>query len=131
MAKRVPVPKTRCAGTLTEAAFRSWIRSQLRRMSQRWKPIYEAKRQARREATVADKARWGNRIKYVYGCAGCGGWFPEKLVAVDHIEPCGSLIDVAVDAGPFLLRLLCEMDGLRILCDPCHQSVTQQPKRKA
>lgn len=130
MAKRVPAPKTRCAGTLTEAAFRSWIRSQLRRMSQRWKPIYEAKRLARRSVTIADKARWGNRIKYVYGCAQCGGWFPDKLVAVDHIVPCGTLVDIEKDAGPFILKLLCEASGLRVLCHGCHHQVTQEERNE-
>ena len=120
-------PKTRNGGTMTEAAFRSWVRSQLRRMSQRWKPIYMTKKAAQRPATPAEVALFSKgrgRIKFVYECAQCAVRVPDKQGAVDHIIPCGSLIDINADAGPFILRLLCEGEGLRWLCDPCHQEVT-------
>ncbi|MDY0087105.1 MAG: HNH endonuclease signature motif containing protein [Coriobacteriia bacterium] len=126
--KRILVPRTRNAGTFTEAQFRGWIRSSLRRMSQRWKPIYQTYNKSKRPATAADSAKWGNRIKYVYQCEQCREWFPKKLVEVDHIVPCGSLTDIEKDAGPFILRMLCEIDGLRLLCEPCHQVITQEQR---
>jgi hypothetical protein len=43
----------------------------------------------------------------------------DKETAVDHIVPCGS-IKCFEDIGPFVQRLLCEMDDLRVLCTKCH-----------
>ena len=51
MAVRKPrVPRTRNAGTMTEAAFWSMIRSALRQKSRWWKPIAECKKLARRKS---------------------------------------------------------------------------------
>jgi hypothetical protein len=41
-------PKTRNAGTMTDAAFWGFIRSALRQKSRWWKPIGEAKAKAKR-----------------------------------------------------------------------------------
>jgi ribosomal protein L44E len=113
---------------MTEAAFRGWIRSQLRRMSLRWRPIGECKRAARRPVTPKDREKYGNRIKWVYECALCHNRVPDKLGQVDHIIPCGSLTDIEKDAGPFILRLLCESEGLRFLCDQCHTTITKEQR---
>lgn len=112
---------------MTEAQFWGWIRSSLRRMSQRWKPIYTVLKESKRPVTAADRKKYGNRIKFVHQCSGCKNWFPKKMVEVDHIVPCGSL-RCSEDVGPFVLRLLCESDGLRLLCEDCHQTVTQEQR---
>lgn len=117
-------PRTRNAGTMTEAGYRGWIRSQLRRMSLRWRPIGEKRKEGRRAVTKADQAKWGKRIKVVNSCEECAGWFPNKELEIDHIKPAGQLLDIAKDAGPFITRLLCEKDGLRRLCKGCHAKVT-------
>lgn len=116
---------------MTEAAFRSWVRSQLRRMSQRWKPIYTCKKAAQRPATPAEVAafsRGRGRIRFVYECAVCSKRVPDKLGAVDHIVPCGSLLNIATDAGPFIERMLCEPNGLRWVCDECHTTITNEAR---
>ncbi len=113
---------------MTEAGYRSWVRSQLRKISMRWKPIYEAKALAKRPVEPTDRLRWGNLIKYVYVCALCADRVPDKHGAVDHIEPCGTLVDIEKDAGPFILRMLCESDKLRFLCDPCHNNITKDQR---
>ena len=123
------VPRTRNAGTMTEAAFFGWIRSQLRKMSQRWKPIYECRRKGRRLVTDLERGKWGNRITYVNACAICQAWFPDKFLQVDHNPECGSIgtneEDFKVMAGPWILRLLAEGEHLRLLCHECHHKVTQ------
>ena len=124
MAKRVAAPKTRNAGTMTDAAFRSWVRSQLRRMSLRWRPISEKRGEGQRPANDADKKRWGKLIRVVNTCEGCGAWVPKSRLEIDHIVPCGSITDIERDLGPFVMRMLCEKDGLRRLCPTCHQAVT-------
>ncbi len=122
--------KTRNSLTMTEAAFFSWIRSQLRRMSQKWKPIYECKKEGRREATAAEKRMHGPQTRYVNTCEKCLQWFPNKMLEVDHTIPCGSMgsnaEDFAKRAGPWILRLLVERHGLRRLCTACHLGVTHE-----
>jgi len=97
-------------------------------MSMSWRPIYGILKDHCRAVTPSDKALWGNRIKWVYQCQICLGYYPRKMVEVDHIHPCGSLIDIEKDAGPFILRMLCERNGLRILCTPCHLIITKESK---
>ena len=62
--KKPRVPKTRNAGTMTESAFWSFIRSALRQKSRWWKPITQAKLQARRPYKGPNK-----RQKFEYLCA--------------------------------------------------------------
>jgi 5-methylcytosine-specific restriction endonuclease McrA len=126
MAKRQRVPRTRNAGTMTEAAFWSMIRSALRQKSRWWKPISETKRKARRNSKSNNK-----RLKYEYKCAICTNWFPDSKIEVDHIIPAGSL-QKAEDLPGFVERLFCEKDNLRVLCVECHKEVTnlQRGNRK-
>lgn len=117
------VPKTRACGEWTEAAFWGFVRSNIRVMSRRWPPIRKAKELARRKYEGPNK-----RQKWEYCCAICGGWFPEKEIQVDHVEECGSLKSYE-DISGFVQRLLCEVDGLRVLCKKkCHRAVTDKQR---
>lgn len=51
----------------------------------------------------------------------------DKDSKVDHIDPAGS-IKCWDDIGPFIKRLLCEEDGLQVLCRKCHDEKTQQER---
>lgn len=117
-------PKTRNAGTMTESAFWSFIRSALRQKSRWWKPIGEAKQAAKR----AYKGR-GNQRKWEYQCAECLNWFADKEVNVDHRIPAGTL-RCADDLPGFVERLFCEVDNLQVLCSTCHNKKTQDEKSK-
>lgn len=119
---RVIKPKTRNAGTMTEAAFWSYIRSTLRNKSRFWKPINLAKLKARRKYSGPNK-----RQKFEYQCNCCKKWFPEKDINVDHIIPAGSL-NCANDLPAFVERLFCEVQGLQVLCSECHNIKTQKEK---
>lgn len=116
--KRQRVPKTRNSATMTDAAFFGWLRSQLRRSSMRWRPIYQALNAARRPSQSANK-----RLRWEYQCAECSGWFARADVEVDHEPPVGSLRSYA-DLPGFVERLFCEVDGLRIKCNACHNRKT-------
>ncbi len=112
------------SGTMTSSAKWGWIRSLLRRASMQWKPISEAKMKARRSKPITT----AGRHKFEYQCNHCKKWFPEKigkkkLIAVDHIVDCGSL-RCAEDLPGFVNRLLCEVDGLQLLCNTCHDKKT-------
>ena len=84
--KRVPTLKTRNAGTLTESAFWSFIRSALRQKSRFWKPITQCKMKSRRAYKGPLK-----RQKFEYQCKECLNWFPDKKINVDHKIPVGAL----------------------------------------
>ena len=70
----------------------------------------------------------GHRHKYEYTCAECKGWFQNKEIQVDHIEPAGSLNKYS-DIGGFCKRLFCEIDGMQVLCKPCHQLKTNEERK--
>ncbi len=120
---RARSPKVRNAGTMTESAFWSFIRSALRQKSRWWKPITECKLKAKRTYKGTNK-----RQKFEYQCATCKNWFPEKQINVDHIKPAGSL-NCAQDLPGFVERLFCEIDNLQVLCEKCHDVKTKLEKK--
>ena len=124
MAKRVLVPKTRCNGTMSEAAFWSFIRSALRQKSRWWKPISQAKINVKRNYKGTNK-----RQKFEYQCNHCKQWFAEKETAVDHMIPAGAL-NCAEDLPGFVERLFVEVEHLQVLCDVCHGIKTQKEKNE-
>ena len=122
--RKTQTPKTRNAGTMTESAFWSFIRSALRQKSRWWKPIAQAKAKAKRSYKGPNK-----RQKFEYQCAECLQWFPDKEINVDHIIPAGTL-RCANDLPGFVERLFCEVDNLQVLCSTCHNKKTQDEKSK-
>jgi len=119
------VKKTRNAGTQTEAAFFSGLRSCLRRHFRFWKPIHQARLKARRKYKGENKRR-----KWVYICNHCGGEFMGNQVQVDHIIPAGSLRCLEDLAG-FVERLAAEdVNSYQILCKPCHTIKTKEERRR-
>lgn len=120
---RAKNPKVRNAGTMTESAFWSFIRSALRQKSRWWKPITECKMKARRAYKGPSK-----RQKFEYQCNSCKEWFPEKQINVDHIKPAGSL-NCKEDLAGFVERLFCEIDNLQVLCEKCHDVKTKLEKK--
>jgi len=120
--KKKVVVKPRNAGTMTESAFWSFIRSALRQKSRWWKPITQCKMKARRAYKGPNK-----RQKFEYQCKQCTNWFAEKNINVDHIVPVGTL-RCANDLPGFVERLFCEADNLQVLCSKCHDSKTQNEK---
>jgi 5-methylcytosine-specific restriction endonuclease McrA len=122
--RKTQTPKTRNAGTMTESAFWSFIRSALRQKSRWWKPIAQAKQKAKRSYKGPLK-----RQKFEYQCAECLNWFPDKEINVDHRIPAGTL-RCANDLPGFVERLFCEVDNLQVLCTTCHDRKTQNEKTK-
>ena len=121
------VPRTRANETWTEAKFWGFIRSNIRLMQRKWPPLRTVLERAKRPSQSDNK-----RLKWQYQCdaeTGCGGWFPRKEVQVDHTIPCGSLKSEA-DIGPFVMRMLVEEDGLKVLCSECHQAKTNREREE-
>lgn len=115
------VPRTRAGNTWTEARYWQFIRSALRQAYSRYPVKFQVKKEA--ERTVE-----GFRHKYEYQCAECSGWFTNKEIQVDHIEPAGKLSNYKDLAG-FVKRLFCEADGMQVLCLECHQSKTNAERK--
>jgi 5-methylcytosine-specific restriction endonuclease McrA len=128
MAGRIGGPKTRCNNTWTEAKYKSFIKGNLRRATQKWAPIQVVLKEAR----VA---------RGLYLCAGCKEHVPNttkdetgrrvKNVHVDHIFP---IIDPAVGWVSWdstIERMFCEKDGLQVLCNACHKMKTDEEKAVA
>jgi 5-methylcytosine-specific restriction endonuclease McrA len=120
--KVIRAVRTRNAGTMTESAFWSFIRSALRQKSRWWKPITQCKQKSRRTYKGPNK-----RQKFEYQCNECKNWFPEKKINVDHINPAGTLRS-ANDLPGFVERLFCEADNLQVLCSSCHDVKTKAEK---
>lgn len=121
--KRASTVASRAGGLWTEARYWSFIRSALRRTFVRWPPNYQARNAARKPYCGPAKNQ-----KWEYECAMCKGWFPMKATQLDHINPCGQLKSAA-DLEGFVTRLFCEADGLRVLCKPCHKTITDDAAR--
>lgn len=103
----------------TEAKFNQFIRSALRAAWNRWPPKYEALNDARRIVT-------GKRHKYEYQCNTCKGWFKQKEVQVDHVEPVGTLTSWDI----FVARLFVAKEKLQILCYECHAIKTKKDNER-
>ena len=94
--------------------FFVWLRSQLRSISRKHPPIYEALAAAKRPY-VGDNPRQ----KICYECAKCLNTFNAKEIAVDHRIDCGTLT-CWEDVQGFMERLFCGKEGLDVLCHTCH-----------
>jgi len=122
--KRKGLPRTRNHNTWTESEFWTMIRSALRRRTIYWKPISVCRDKSRRNYSGPNK-----RQKFEYQCNICKEWFSGKNITVDHIEPAG-ILRQASDLPDFVEKLFCEVDGLQVLCNPCHDAKTKEDKEK-
>lgn len=139
------VERTRNCGTMTEAGFRSWIISGLRKLTQRWKPKSECikkAKQAAREIVENNPDKHpelfygtGNVKRGIFLCAGCKtvqevGKRSSNCRA-DHIKPiCGEEGFTTYDAwieGAFI-----EEGGWQCLCKKCDDAKqkTEREMRK-
>jgi 5-methylcytosine-specific restriction endonuclease McrA len=108
----------------TEARFWTFIRSALRRASDRYPPKQEAKKLNRRVYKGQNKKQ-----KWEYQCKKCDGWFMEKEVEIDHIIPTGTLRSFE-DLADFCRRLFCGVEGYQIMCKKCHAIKTNDERSK-
>lgn len=113
---------TRCSNTMTESEFFSWILSNARKLTLRWKPRNDALNMARRPYSGPDK-----RTKWEYQCSQCVDWFPKKMVEADHITPCGGMKSYE-SISLWYKRALVEMLDFKVLCKTCHNSKTQRER---
>jgi 5-methylcytosine-specific restriction endonuclease McrA len=92
--------------------LKSFLIAVLRRASYRYPSRSEALRAAKKAYN------W-------YQCAQCRKEYVRKDVQVDHIQP---LVDPAsgfTSWDTFIARLFVGIEGLQVLCKPCHKIKTQ------
>lgn len=115
--------KTRCSGTWTEARYNSFIKSGIRSLTRKWKPMFDALADAKTEQKINPKT---GRLAMHFKCAMCGSDHPVKDMAIDHIE---SIIgpEGFLDWDTTIERALCEKEGFQVLCkEPCHKEKTSR-----
>lgn len=123
---RSPPEKPYNNGQWTQAKFNAWIKSLLRKGSTRWPPGFRALNDAYVGEAINPKT--GRRCKH-YKCASCGGHFPAKEVAKDHINP---VIDPATGFTSWddvIKRMFCEQDGYQVLCHTCHKHKSEEERK--
>ena len=120
--KRQLVPRTRGGGRYTDASFWAFIRSGLRAKHSRWAPRYAVLASAKRPYKGKNA-----RQKFEYKCAVCKKYFLQREVEVDHLIPCGSLRSYE-DLPGFVERMFVEEEGYRVVCKPCHLTITKESK---
>lgn len=113
------VPRTHDVGTKTKAQFMGQFRSAIRKI---W--LFSA---IRREALKRAKIAPGR-----YQCAHCKESFKSTEIEVNHKgDGCGSLREFE-DFSPFISRMFSEdLDGLEVLCKPCHLVISNNQKQKS
>lgn len=125
--KRTSLPRNRCSQTWTEAQFTSFVKSQLRAASRKWKPINEVFKEARRE-------------RGIYECNKCHQWVPLKVslngkkinnVFVDHVNPIVDPEQGFVSWDEFINGLFCERENLQVLCGQCHDEKSLEERKIA
>ena len=94
----------------TEARYKQFIRSGLRKLWQRWPPRHDKLKNNRVKVE-------GKKHKYEIQCEHCKEWFPQTYIDVDHIIPAGS----SDDWNAFIDRLFVGEDKLALVCRPCHK----------
>lgn len=113
----------------TDAKFKGWVVSLLRRGTMRWPPRNEALQAAKTEKKINEKT---GRMAQHYECASCKGQFSAKNVCVDHIEPVIHPEVGFVDWNVYIERMFCSVVNLQILCSTCHdvKSANEKQQRK-
>ena len=113
------------SGEWTDARFRSFITSALRAASRRWPPKYKALREALVDRRVNAKT---GKMAMHYKCATCKGVFIAADVQVDHVHPVVEPKKGFISWDVYVARMFCEIEGLQVMCKPCHKIKTDKEK---
>ena len=120
------IRKTRNGGEWTEARYRSFIKGGLRSVSVRWPPRYKCLNDAKVGKRINKSS---GRLAEHYKCAKCLDIFPAKEVEVNHIVPVVPLTGFTT-WDETVSRMFCEIEGLEVVCKPCHRNITKQENQE-
>ena len=111
----------------SDARFKNWIISLLRRGTMRWPPRNECLANAK---TKRKRNKKTNRLAQHYRCNGCKKDFPMKEVCVDHIQP---VVDVKlgfVSFDQWIERAFIPVKDWQVLCKKCHDKKSSEERTK-
>lgn len=111
----------------TDAKFRGWIISLLRRGTMRWPPRNQCLVNAK---TKKKRNKKTNRLAQHYRCNGCKKDFPLTNMVVDHIDPVIDVDEGFIDFDIYIERMYCPLDNLQALCKPCHKKKCDEERKK-
>ena len=113
----------------TDAKFKGWIISLLRRGTMRWPPRNEALAKAKTEKKINTAT---GRMAQHFKCAVCLQDYSAKNVVVDHIEPVVLPGIGFIDWNTYIERMFCSVENLQVLCKTCHdiKSSIEKTQRK-
>ena len=110
----------------TDAKWKGWIVSLLRRGTMRFPPRNDALRAAKTEKKINTLT---GRMAQHYECCSCKEQFTAKGVVVDHVEP---VIPVGVGFttwDEYIERMFCPVDNLQVLCGTCHDVKSKEERQ--
>ena len=111
----------------TDAKFKGWIVSLLRRGTMKYPPRNDALRAAKTDKKINVKT---GRMAQHYKCVGCNEEFTAKGVVVDHIEP---VIPVGIGFttwDEYIERMFCPVENLQVLCGDCHDVKSKEERKQ-
>ena len=111
----------------SDAKFKGWIISLLRRGTMRWPPRNEALKKAKTTKKINPKS---GRLAQHFKCKKCKGDFPAKQVVVDHIKPVVEIGVGFVNFDIYAERMYCSLSNLQVLCKGCHDIKSKDEKEK-
>lgn len=104
---------------------KKFVQTNMRQASYKWPPREAAKRKARIRKEVGTFKNGNPKYLYLYKCAGCGGLFTDKEIALDHVLPVVPVEGWRNEVEfmhEYLERLLVYEEGFQVLCrEKCHQ----------
>lgn len=111
----------------SNAKFKGWIISLLRRGTMRYPPRNDALRSAKTDKKINVKT---GRMAQHYRCAICLGEFPAKEVVVDHIDPCVSPTEGFIDWNTYIERMFCPEENFQVVCENCHTNYKTKSEKE-
>lgn len=111
----------------SNAKFKSWIISLLRRGTMRWPPRNECLSNAK---TKKKKNKKTNRLAQHYRCNSCRKDYPLSEVVVDHIDPVVDVKKGFVNFDVYIERMYCAVEGLQVLCSNCHKLKCEKERKE-
>jgi 5-methylcytosine-specific restriction endonuclease McrA len=108
---------------------KTWLISQLRRLTLRYPPAIRATNRTREEYYIlSKKGKPMKRVKYT--CADCGKKdLKRSEMDLDHKIPVVDVNTGFTNWEDFINGLFCDEENLWLICKPCHEAKTAEENK--
>ena len=117
------------SGKWTPARFRSFVKSGLRALSNKWPPKYECRKAAWVERGVYRCAGYKQKPHNVSASIGERGK-KKNNIFIDHIVPVIDPIKGFTTWDKVVANLFCEKKNLQVLCLNCHKEKSSDERKQ-